>query len=93
MVLTFLGAVLAWTLVDAQKVIRKDGSHVIVMKHPSWRSELLGLYETFLTDPWVVLLFPMFFCQQLVLPVPIQRSQCSEVQHPDQGPQQHIILD
>ena len=61
MVLTFLGAALAWSLVDAQKVIRKDGSHVIVMKHPSWKSEILGLYETFLTDPWVVLLFPMFF--------------------------------
>ena len=61
MVLTFLGAALAWTLVDAQKVIRKDGSHVILMKHPSWKSEFLGLYETFITDTWIVLLFPMFF--------------------------------
>lgn len=68
MVLTFLGAALAWALVDAQKVIRKDGSHVILMKHPSWRSEFLGLYETFRTDPWVVLLFPMFFASNWFYP-------------------------
>ena len=68
MVLTFLGAALAWALVDAQKVIRKDGSHVIVMKHPSWKSEFLGLYETFRTDPWVVLLFPMFFASNWFYP-------------------------
>lgn len=68
MVLTFLGAALAWVLVDAQKVIRKDGSHIIVMKHPSWKSEFLGLYETFHTDPWVVLLFPMFFASNWFYP-------------------------
>ena len=61
MVLTFIGAALAWFLVDAHKVIRNDGSHVILMKHPSWKSEFLGLYETFITDTWIVLLFPMFF--------------------------------
>ena len=60
MVLTFVGFLLAWTLVDAHKVIRSDGSRVVLMKHPSWKSEILGLWEVFLTDPWVVLLFPMF---------------------------------
>jgi hypothetical protein len=30
------------------------------MKHPSWKSELLGLWETFQTDPYIVALFPMF---------------------------------
>ena len=61
MVLTFLGAVLAWCLVDARKVQRADGSRVVLMKHPTWQSELLGLWETLRTDSWIVFLFPMFF--------------------------------
>jgi len=60
LVLTLIGAALAWTLVDARDVIRADGSKVIVMKHPSWKSEILGLWETFFTDPYIILLFPMF---------------------------------
>lgn len=60
-ILTFLGAVLAWFLVDAQNVIRDDGSKVILMKNPTWKSEFIGLYECFLSDPWILLLFPMFF--------------------------------
>lgn len=31
------------------------------MKHPTWKTEIWGLYETFFTDPYIVLLFPMFF--------------------------------
>ena len=61
MVLTFLGACLALTLVDARNVIRSDGSHVILMKHPSWQSEILGLWEVLQSDVWIVFLFPMFF--------------------------------
>ncbi|KAL8913944.1 MAG: hypothetical protein Q9171_001329 [Xanthocarpia ochracea] len=61
MVLTFCGAALAWFLVDARQVQRADGSHVVLMKHPTWQSELLGLLETLKTDSWVVFLFPMFF--------------------------------
>lgn len=60
LVLTIIGAALAWTLVDARDVIRSDGSKVIVMKHPSWKSEILGLWQTFFTDPYIILLFPMF---------------------------------
>ena len=61
MVLMFAGAALAWCLVDAQKVVRKDGSHVIVMQHPSWKSELLGLWQVLQSDTHIILLFPMFF--------------------------------
>ncbi|KAI4197423.1 MAG: hypothetical protein LQ350_005916 [Teloschistes chrysophthalmus] len=61
MVLTFCGAALSWCLVDARHVQRADGSHVVLMKHPTWQSELLGLLETLKTDRWVVFLFPMFF--------------------------------
>ena len=31
------------------------------MKNPTWKSEILGLWETFFTDPYIILLFPMFF--------------------------------
>lgn len=31
------------------------------MKHPTWKSEILGLWETLRTDTYIVLLFPMFF--------------------------------
>lgn len=41
--------------------MRTDGSRVILMKNPTWKSELLGLVDTFKQDPWVVLLFPMFW--------------------------------
>jgi hypothetical protein len=60
LVLTLIGAILSWTLVNAKDVIREDGSKVILMKHPSWKSEIVGLYETFVTDPYILLLFPMF---------------------------------
>lgn len=64
-VLMFLGAILAFFLCDADKVQREDGSHVILMKNPSWTSEIKGLWETLYHDPWVILLFPMFFASNL----------------------------
>ncbi|KAK3939296.1 major facilitator superfamily domain-containing protein [Diplogelasinospora grovesii] len=60
-VLMFCGAVLALFLCDAGRVRREDGSHVILMKNPSWATEIRGLVETLTSSPWVVLLFPMFF--------------------------------
>ena len=61
MVLTFTGAVLALFLVNGNTVIRRDGSKVIMMKNPTWKSEMLGLWQTLQTDPYIILLFPMFF--------------------------------
>lgn len=61
LILTFLGACLSWTLTDAKHVVRKDGSKIILMKHPTWQSEILGLWETLRNDSYIVLLFPMFF--------------------------------
>jgi MFS family permease len=60
-VLMALGAALAWSLVDAGKVVRPDGSRVILMKHPTWQSEIKGLFEVFKTDWYILLFFPMFF--------------------------------
>lgn len=60
-VLMAVGAVLALTLANAKDIIRTDGSKVILMKQPSWSSELLGLWETIRFEPFIILLFPMFF--------------------------------
>jgi MFS family permease len=64
-VLMFVGAVLALALCNADRVRREDGSKVILMKNPSWKTEILGLFETITTAPWVVLLFPMFFASNV----------------------------
>ncbi|KAK5107864.1 hypothetical protein LTR62_000624 [Meristemomyces frigidus] len=61
LVLTFLGACVAWTLTDASKVVRKDGSRVILMQHPTWKTEFVGLWQTLRSDPYIMLLWPMFF--------------------------------
>jgi len=60
-VLMFAGAILALCLCDATKVIREDGSHVVLMKNPTWVSEFKGLWETLRNDSYIILLFPMFF--------------------------------
>ena len=57
----FFGAALALLLCNANDIIRKDGSYVILMKNPTWQSEFLGLYETIRYEPFVIFLFPMFF--------------------------------
>ncbi|KAI6775962.1 hypothetical protein HG530_002720 [Fusarium avenaceum] len=60
-VLMFFGAALALLLCNANDVVRKDGSYVILMKNPTWQSEFWGLYETIRFEPFVIFLFPMFF--------------------------------
>jgi hypothetical protein len=57
----FLGAVVAFLLCNAQKVVRSDGTHVVLMKNPSWNSEFVGLYQSVRLEPWIILLFPMFW--------------------------------
>jgi MFS family permease len=61
MILNLIGAGLALCLVDANHIIRRDGSRVILMKHPTWQSEIFGLWEVIRSDPYIILLFPMFF--------------------------------
>lgn len=60
-VLMAFGAVVALLLCNASDVIRTDGSRVVLMKNPSWQSEFAGLWETLRFEPFVVLLFPMFW--------------------------------
>ena len=60
LILTVIGAALTWTLVDTNSVIRSDGSKVVMMKNPTWKTEVFGLFETIQTDPYIIFLFPMF---------------------------------
>lgn len=59
-VLTALGFVLSMAICDADKILRRDGSKILVMQHPTWKSELLGLFKVLRTDVYIVALFPMF---------------------------------
>ncbi|KAK9233964.1 hypothetical protein V1525DRAFT_102843 [Lipomyces kononenkoae] len=60
-VLMCAGAVLALSLVDADKIIRSDGTRVVLMKNPSWKSELIGLWTCIKAEPYIILLFPMMW--------------------------------
>jgi MFS family permease len=60
MVLMVAGFILAWGLADSKHIIRQDGTRVIAIKNPTWKSELLGLYETLRTDWYIISFFPMF---------------------------------
>lgn len=60
MVLMAAGFILCWGLSDSKYIKRKDGSRVIVIKNPTWKSEFVGLWETLRNDAYIVLLFPMF---------------------------------
>jgi hypothetical protein len=61
LILTAIGTLLALSLCNAEKVVREDGSRIIVMKHPTWKSEFSGLWEILKSDTYVIALFPMFF--------------------------------
>ncbi|KIW55631.1 hypothetical protein PV05_04362 [Exophiala xenobiotica] len=60
-VLMAAGFVLAGFLCDPRLVERSDGSRVIMMKNPTWKSELKGLWQSLFSDWYIILLFPMFF--------------------------------
>ena len=48
-------------MADPKKIIRSDGTKAIIPPHPSWKTQFYGLYLILKTDPWIILLFPMFF--------------------------------
>ncbi|KAF4989367.1 hypothetical protein F66182_16655, partial [Fusarium sp. NRRL 66182] len=60
MILMAIGFVLAWGLSDSKYIKRKDGSRVITIKQPTWKTEIMGLFETLRYDHYIILLFPMF---------------------------------
>ncbi|KAN0063795.1 hypothetical protein ACQY0O_003845 [Thecaphora frezii] len=60
-VLTGLGAFVSMLLRDPAKMIRDDGTRVTVPKQTTWQQEFRGLFALLVSDPWIVLLFPLFF--------------------------------
>lgn len=61
MVLSFLGACCAALLKKPSSVIRSDGTRVYVPAQTTWKAEFIGLYRLLKTDPWILLMFPLFF--------------------------------
>jgi hypothetical protein len=60
LILTCIGILLPLAMADPKKMVRTDGTRVQTIMHPSWKSELVGLWVALRTDPYIVLLFPMF---------------------------------
>ncbi|GAC75375.1 uncharacterized conserved protein [Moesziomyces antarcticus T-34] len=59
-VLTGLGAFVSAMLMNPAKMVRDDGTRVLVPSQTTWAKELKGLFILLKADPWVVLMFPMF---------------------------------
>lgn len=47
-------------MVNPQDMIRTDGTKISPPRHPSWKTEFIGLAVTIKTDPLIIMLFPMF---------------------------------
>ncbi|TEB26295.1 DUF895 domain membrane protein [Coprinellus micaceus] len=61
LILTGIGVAIPLLMIDPAKMVRTDGTRVTTSRHPSWKSELYGLYLVLRNDPWIFLLVPMFF--------------------------------
>jgi len=60
LVLTLIGVTIPLLMADPSKMIRSDGTRVKMPLNPTWKTEFAGLWITLRTDPYVLLLFPMF---------------------------------
>ncbi|KAG1730076.1 MFS general substrate transporter [Suillus lakei] len=54
LVLTPIGVTIPMLMADPNKVIRTDGTRVIMPRYPSWKSEFHGLWFAIITDPMIV---------------------------------------
>lgn len=61
LILTLIGVTIPLLMADPEKMIRTDGTKVTAPRHPSWKTEIIGLWIAIRTDPLILLLFPMFF--------------------------------
>ncbi|KIJ66415.1 hypothetical protein HYDPIDRAFT_174514 [Hydnomerulius pinastri MD-312] len=61
MVITLIGITIPLLMANPAKMIRTDGTKVESSRHPSWKSEIYGLWIALQTDPMILLLFPMFY--------------------------------
>jgi MFS family permease len=60
-ILTAIGIAIPSLMASPQNIVRSDGVKVVVPLHPSWKTQLYGLWLVLKTDPMILLLFPMFF--------------------------------
>ncbi|KAF5355793.1 hypothetical protein D9756_004299 [Leucocoprinus leucothites] len=60
LVLTIIGVFIPLIMVNPNSMIRTDGTKVTTPRHPSWKTEFIGLVVTLKTDPLIIMLFPMF---------------------------------
>ncbi|KAH8111474.1 hypothetical protein DFH11DRAFT_1729406 [Phellopilus nigrolimitatus] len=61
LILASIGVLIPMLMADPSKMFRSDGSKVTTPRHPSWKTEIFGLWVTLRSDPAIVFLFPMFF--------------------------------
>lgn len=61
LILTSTGFFIPLIMVKPENMRRTDGSRIVQVRHPSWKKEFISLFVALKTDPWIVLLFPMFF--------------------------------
>ncbi|EGN98006.1 hypothetical protein SERLA73DRAFT_182836 [Serpula lacrymans var. lacrymans S7.3] len=61
LILTLIGVTIPLLMADPNKMIRTDGTRVVTIRHPSWKTEIYILWVALRTDPLILLLFPMFF--------------------------------
>ncbi|KAF8525090.1 MFS general substrate transporter [Hysterangium stoloniferum] len=60
-VLSLIGVLIPLMMTDPNKMIRTDGTKVTTPRHPSWKTEFYLLWVALRTDPYIILLFPLFF--------------------------------
>jgi hypothetical protein len=68
LVIVSVGMCLPIFLVPTSQVVRNDGTKVIIPVLPTWKKEFMGLWITLRDEPWIVLLFPMFFASTWFAP-------------------------
>ncbi|KAG8908081.1 hypothetical protein FRB99_000525 [Tulasnella sp. 403] len=61
LVLTLIGVLIPMMMADPRKMYRTDGTKVTAPRNPSWKKEIYSLYLALVTDPAILLLFPLFF--------------------------------
>lgn len=59
--LMFVGAIIAMLMMPERKVVKSDGTHVMVKDSPTIWSEIKGLFWVLKVDYHIILLFPMFW--------------------------------
>jgi len=61
LILSLIGVGIPLFMANPRKMIRSDGTTVATPRHPSWKTEIYGLWVALKTDPYIITLFPMFF--------------------------------